>query len=284
MKTQLVAIPTTSGTGSEVTPFAVLKDGHRKISLIDECLLPDVAIIDAHLTRSLPADITGDTAFDALTHALEALVSTFSSDYTDGLALEALRLIFESLPETLKNPNNVLYRHKLHNAATLAGMAIGNASVGVNHALAHALGARFDIPHGRANGAFLLSTIEYNAQIPSKFVSIPCYPLWVADRKYARAAQFIGLTVEPIEGETEEAKGLRLVHKLRQAVYDLAKLAKQPLSIAELGIPLETYMAAIPELTEIAFSDMSIRTNPRYTLAPEVAQLFANAYAPRERP
>jgi acetaldehyde dehydrogenase/alcohol dehydrogenase len=284
MKTQLVAIPTTSGTGSEVTPFAVLKDGHRKISLIDECLLPDVAIIDAHLTRSLPPDITGDTAFDALTHALEALVSTFSSDYTDGLALEALRLIFESLPETLKHPNNVLYRHKLHNAATLAGMAIGNASVGVNHALAHALGARFDIPHGRANGAFLLSTIEYNAQIPSKFVSIPCYPLWVADRKYARAAQFIGLTVEPIEGETEEAKGLRLVHKLRQAVYDLAKLAKQPLSIAELGIPLETYMAAIPELTEIAFSDMSIRTNPRYTLAPEVAQLFANAYAPRERP
>ncbi|MFA6557298.1 MAG: iron-containing alcohol dehydrogenase, partial [Candidatus Obscuribacterales bacterium] len=233
---------------------------------------------------SLPPDITGDTAFDALTHALEALVSTFSSDYTDGLALEALRLIFESLPETLKNPNNVLYRHKLHNAATLAGMAIGNASVGVNHALAHAFGARFDVAHGRANAAFLLSTIEYNAQIPSKFVSIPCYPLWIADRKYARAAQFIGLTVDAIEGETEEAKGLRLVHKLRQAVYDLAKLANQPLSISELGIPLDTYMAAIPELTEVAFGDMSIRTNPRYTLAPEVAQLFASAYAPRERP
>jgi alcohol dehydrogenase class IV len=102
-------------------------------------------------------------------------------------------LIFEALPETLKNPNSIVYRHKLHNAATLAGMAIGNASVGVNHALAHALGARFDIAHGRANAAFLLSTIEYNSQIPSKFVSIPCYPLWVADRKYARAAQFIGL-------------------------------------------------------------------------------------------
>lgn len=286
MKTQLVAIPTTSGTGSEVTPFAVLKEGHRKISMIDECLLPDVAIIDANLTRSLPPDITGDTAFDALTHALEALVSTFSSDYTDGLALEALRLIFEALPETLKNPQSTLYRHKLHNAATLAGMAIGNASVGVNHGLAHALGARFDIPHGRANAAFLLSTIEYNSQIPSKFVSIPCYPLWVADRKYARAAQFLGLKEvdDGHIGDGADASRQRLVTALRRAIYDLGRLANQPLSVAELGIPLDVYEKALPELAEVAFADMSVRTNPRFALAPEVAQLFIAAYPPRQRP
>lgn len=283
MRTQLVAIPTTSGTGSEVTPFAVLKDGYRKISMIDDCMMPDVAIIDAHLTRSLPKDITSDTAFDALTHALESLVSTFSSDYTDGLALEALRLIFEALPETLKNPNNILHRHKLHNAATLAGMAIGNASVGVNHALAHALGARFDIPHGRANGVFLLSTIEYNAQIPSKFVSIPCYPLWVADRKYARAAQFIGLKVEK-HSDDELVERENLVLALRRAVYDLGKLAGQPLSVSELGIPLAAYEKAIPELAETAFSDMSIRSNPRYSLSPEIVGLFKSSYPPRVRP
>jgi acetaldehyde dehydrogenase / alcohol dehydrogenase len=285
MKTQLVAIPTTSGTGSEVTPFAVLKEGHRKISMIDECLLPDVAIIDANLTRSLPAAITGDTAFDALTHALEALVSTFSSDYTDGLALEALRLIFEALPETLKNPNSTLHRHKLHNAATLAGMAIGNASVGVNHGLAHALGARFDIPHGRANAAFLLSTIEYNSQIPSKFVSIPCYPLWVADRKYARAAQFLGLKeAEGPPGDSPDAVRYRQILALRRAIYDLGRQANQPLSVAELGIGQDVYEKALPELTAVAFADMSMRTNPRFALAPEVGQLFVSAYPPRQRP
>lgn len=248
------------------------------------------------MTKSLPKEITCDTAFDALTHALEALVSTFSSDYTDGLALEALRLIFEALPETLKNPNSIVYRHKLHNAATLAGMAIGNASVGVNHALAHALGARFDIAHGRANAAFLLSTIEYNSQIPSKFVSIPCYPLWVADRKYARAAQFIGLKDDaPAAGETPAtadattARGLAtinagLVHSLRRAVYDLGRLAGQPLSVSELGIPLEAYQAALPELVETALNDMSVRSNPRYTLVPEVLELFQSAYPPRQKP
>jgi len=285
MKTQLVAIPTTSGTGSEVTPFAVLKDGHRKISLIDESLMPNVAIIDAHLTRSLPPDITADTAFDALTHSLESLVSTFSSDYTDGLALEAFRLIYEALPEVLKNPNNVLHRHKLHNAATLAGMAIGNASVGVNHALAHALGARFDIPHGRANAVFLLSTIEYNARIPSKFVSIPCYPLWVADRKYARAAQFIGLRDEEGGGgENDEGSRARLIVALRRAIYDLGRMAKIPLSISELGISPEDLEKAMPELVETAFNDMSVRTNPSYTLAPEIVQLFISSYPPRQRP
>jgi acetaldehyde dehydrogenase / alcohol dehydrogenase len=281
--TQLVAIPTTSGTGSEVTPFAVLKDGKRKLSLVDECLLPNIAIIDANLTKSLPKDITVDTAFDALTHALEALASTFSSDYTDGLALEAMRLIFEALPETLKNPNQVLWRHKLHNAACLAGMAIGNASVGVNHGLAHSLGATFDIPHGKANGVFLLSTLEYNSQIPRKFMPTSTYPLWVADQKYARAAQFLGLVDEDAKnGETPSRE--KMCQLLRRAVYDLARLAGQPLSVSELGIPQEQYEQRIVELATGTFEDMSIRTNPALPLIPEVVNLLVNAYPPRERP
>lgn len=288
MKTQLVAIPTTSGTGSEVTPYSVLKQGKRKISLVDECLLPDVAIIDANLTRSLPQPITVDTAFDALTHGLEALVSTFASDYTDGLALESLRLIFEALPEILKNPQSVLYRHKLHNAATLAGMAIGNASVGINHAMAHAVGARFDIPHGRANAAFLLSTIAYNSRVPTKFVSIPCYPLWIADRKYARAAHFIGLNEkqerQDLSYEKDEAYRIRLITSLAQAIYDLGRLAGIPLSVGELGIDPEVYLESLPELTETAMRDLSLRTNPGYALPTEVAQLFFEALPIRQRP
>ena len=291
MKTQLVAIPTTSGTGSEVTPFAVLKDHdtHKKISLVDDCLLPTIAIIDANLTKELPKEITVDTAFDALTHALEALVSTLASDYTDGLALEAIRLIFEALPEVLKNPSNVLWRHKLHNASCLAGMAIGNASVGINHALAHSLGGIFDIPHGRANSIFLISTIAYNARIPRKFMCMSSYPLWVADQKYARAAQFLDLPydekAELKAGKSpEDAKRDALVKALQQAVWDLAKTCGQSLSISELGVDEQIFSDALPQLIRQAYEDISGRTNPSCPLIEEVQDLFVNAYPERERP
>ena len=293
VRTQLVAIPTTSGTGSEVTPFAVFKDNttHRKISLIDESLLPAIAIIDANLTKSLPMNITIDTAVDALTHALEALVSVLASDYTDGLALEAIRLIFEALPEVVKEPNNILWRHKLHNASCLAGMAIGNASVGVNHALAHSFGAQFDIPHGKANGIFLLSTLEYNSQIPRKFSCHSAYLHFVADKKYARAAAFIGLdgatqgnstVMDP--GELSQRKTKELIVALQRRVYDLLTSLGQPTSVEELGIAPEVYMQAVPALTAAAFEDMSGRTNPRMTLLTEIAELFQNSYKRRSRP
>ncbi|MFN8655423.1 MAG: bifunctional acetaldehyde-CoA/alcohol dehydrogenase [Candidatus Obscuribacterales bacterium] len=278
VRTQLVAIPTTSGTGSEVTPFAVLKDNHVKVSLVDETLLPDVAIIDAQLTKSLPRQLTADTAIDALTHGLESLVSIFSSDYTDGLALEAMRLVFEALPEAMKSGNNVLWRHKLHNAACLAGMAIGNASVGINHALAHALGAQFDIPHGRANGVFLLSTIDYNSDIPRKITPHSTYPDYVAEKKYARAAQFLGLTSSAQTPTSEQ------VMLLKRAVYDLLLSVGQPTSISELGITKEALETAMPALVQAAFEDMSVRTNPRAPQIDEVISLFAGAFAPRERP
>lgn len=270
------------------------KENNRKISLVDECMLPNWAIIDANLTKTLPKNITVDTAFDALTHALESLVSTFASDYTDGLALEAMRLIFEALPQALRNPNNLVWRHKLHNASTLAGMAIGNASVGINHALAHSLGAVFDVPHGRANGVFLLSTLEYNSCVPRKFMPTSTYSIWVADRKYARAAQFLGLSdpgPEPgeiapdaSEQEKEDARCRRLNLALRRAVFDLAKACDQPTSIFELGISEEAFEAALPSLVKSSFTDMSLRTNPSLPLLSEVQLLMVSAYPVRERP
>ncbi len=280
-KTQLVAIPTTSGTGSEVTPFAVLKDSnsHKKFSLVDESLLPDIAILDAQLTRSLPPNITIDTAVDALTHALEALVSIMSSDYTDGLALEAIRLIFEALPEAVKTGSNVVWRHKLHNAACLAGMAIGNASVGVNHALAHALGARFDIAHGKANSVFLLSTLEYNSVVPRKITPHSTHTHFVAPKKYARAARFLGLGDK--QADLSDAE---MVVLLRRAVYDLLTSLGQPVSIEELGIPVPDLLEAGPELVKTCFEDMSLRTNPRMALITDIKELFEKSYPKRQRP
>jgi acetaldehyde dehydrogenase / alcohol dehydrogenase len=280
-RTTLVAIPTTSGTGSEVTPFAVLKDpvSQTKYSLVDESLLPDVAILDAQLTRSLPPQITVDTAVDALSHALEALVSILSSDYTDGLALEAIRLIFEALPEAVKNGSNVVWRHKLHNAACLAGMAIGNASVGVNHALAHSLGARFDIPHGRANSVFLLSTLEYNSQIPRKITPHSTHTHFVAPKKYARAARFLGLDEKQAGLSDDE-----MVVLLRRAVFDMLSSLGQPLSLEELGIPAAELLKAGRELVKTSFEDMSLRTNPRLALLSDLEELYQKSYPRRLRP
>ncbi len=285
IKTQLIAIPTTSGTGSEVTPFAVFKDKrtHRKITVVDETLLPAVAILDANLTRSLPPAITTDTAVDALTHALESLVSILATDYTDGLALEAMRLIFEALPEAVADGSNVLWRHKLHNAACLAGMAIGNACVGVNHSLAHAFGASFNISHGRSNGVFLLSTLAYNSSVPTKFMPHSGYPLFVADKKYARAAQFLGL---PADGQPGGEKNAipHLVLALRRGIYDLLSGVGQPLSVEELGISRREFDAQLPGLVEAAVNDMSLHTNPRMPLLDEIVELYVSAYPRRSRP
>ena len=231
------------------------------------------------MTRSLPPQITIDTAVDALTHALEALVSILSSDYTDGLALEAIRLIFEALPEAVKNGSNVVWRHKLHNAACLAGMAIGNASVGVNHALAHSLGARFDIPHGRANGVFLLSTLEYNSQVPRKITPHSTHTHYVAPKKYARAARFLGLGTKD-----EQADDDQMVLLLRRAIFDLLSSLGQPMAIEDLGIPAADLLAVGKELVTASFEDMSLRTNPRMALIDDLKELYTKSYPSRVRP
>lgn len=174
-KAKMVAVPTTSGTGSEVTSFAVITDKKQNIKypLADYELTPDVAIVDPQFVLSVPKSVTADTGLDVLTHAIEAYVSVLASDYTDGLALQAIRLVFKYLKRAYDNGNDREAREKMHNASCIAGMAFTNAFLGINHSLAHKLGSAFHIPHGRANAILLPYVIEYNAQKPKKFATWP---------------------------------------------------------------------------------------------------------------
>ncbi|MGH9644034.1 MAG: iron-containing alcohol dehydrogenase, partial [Terriglobales bacterium] len=192
---RLIAISTTSGTGSEVTPFAVLtdKENGRKVTLADYSLTPDVAIVDPQFVMSMPKGLTADTGIDCLTHALEAGVSSYASPYTDCNAMQAIRLVFKYLPIAYENPRDEEARSMMHNAACIAAMAFSNASVGINHALAHAFGARFHIAHGRANALMLPHTIAYNAAVPAKFMPSPYTQGYVANKKYAMIADLLGL-------------------------------------------------------------------------------------------
>ena len=270
-RTKLVAIPTTSGTGSEVSPVCVISDrkDSLKISLFDYTLAPDIAIIDSELVKDLPLKSTADTAIDAFTHAIEAFVSIFSSDYTDALCLQAIKLINEYLPKVLQFPNNLEIRQKLHNAASMAGMAFSNASVGINHALAHALGAMYKIPHGRANAVFLLSTIDFNSGIPRKFMPFSNYKEYIAPEKYAQIAQMLGCTGTDIK---------ELISNLKEKVNDLLKKSGLPVRVSELGIKLDDYLASIPDLINKASNDLSLRTNPRIPIIEELEVILRNAY------
>ena len=185
--------PTTSGTGSEVSPAAVLTAGGRKLTLVDYSLVPDMAIVDPRLTLTMPPTLTADTGIDALTHALEAGVSIFASPYTDAFCMQALHLILDALPRACADGSDLAARTAMSNAATLAGLAFSNAFVGVCHALAHAVGARFGIAHGRANGIFLPHVLRYNAALPRKFMPAPGYTTYVAPEKYAQMAWVHGL-------------------------------------------------------------------------------------------
>ena len=273
-RARLIAISTTSGTGSEVTPFAVLTDkaAGRKVTLADYSLSPDVAIVDPQFVMSMPKGLTADTGIDCLTHALEAGVSILSSPYTDANALQALQLAFKYLPIAYENPGDEEARTMMHNAACIAAMAFSNAAVGVNHALAHAFGARFGVAHGRANALMLPHVIAYNAAVPSKFMPSPNQKGYVAHKKYAMMADLLGLG-----GETVEEKVQNLVAAIEQLLDQLAF----PRSIADLGISKEEFELAIPDLVRIAFEDPSWRSNPRMPLLTELAELFWSAYRGR---
>ncbi|OBI54886.1 bifunctional acetaldehyde-CoA/alcohol dehydrogenase [Mycobacterium sp. E787] len=263
-RVQLVAIPTTSGTGSEVSPAAVLTVRGKKETLVDYSLVPDLAIVDPVLTSSMPPKLTADTGIDALTHALEAIVSIFASPYTDALCAQAARLIFDALPRAYDDPGELSARTDMSNAATLAGLAFSNAFVGTNHALAHAVGARFGISHGRANGIFLPHVLRYNASLPSKFMPAPGYSAYVAPDKYAQLGQLIFGGHEP-----DECRG-RLFH----GVDDLLKRLDMPRSLREYGVEEEQFLAALPALAMTAFEDLSNRTNPRMPLVSEITALL----------
>ena len=271
-KAQLVAIPTTSGTGSEVTSFAVISDkkNNMKYPLADYELTPNIAIIDPQFVMSLPKSATADTGLDVLTHALEAYVSVMASDYTDGLAMKAIQLVFKYLPRAYKNgAEDAEAREKMHNASCMAGMAFTNAFLGLNHSIAHKIGGEYHVPHGRANAVLLPHVIKYNASTPSKFVSFPKYKKFIADEMYAEIAAFLGLPAKT----TEEG-----VQSLINAVIDLMKEVNEPLSFSECGIDEETYMRNVPDIANKAFEDQCTTANPKLPLVKEIEQIMIDAY------
>ena len=270
-KTKLVAIPTTSGTGSEVTSFAVITDKklNMKYPLADYELTPSVAIVDVDLVESLPKVQTADTGMDVLTHAIEAYVSNMASDYTDGLAEKATEIVFSYLEEAYNNGNNLLAREKMHNASTIAGMAFTNAFLGINHSLAHKIGAEFHISHGRTNAILLPYVIKYNATMPTKFVSFPKYEHYIADYKYSLLAKRIGIEFN----SPKEA-----VDKLIEKIKDLNKKLNIPKSFIEYGISENEFLSKIDSLADKAFEDQCTNTNPRLPLIEELKTIMVDAF------
>jgi acetaldehyde dehydrogenase / alcohol dehydrogenase len=265
-RVRLVAVPTTAGTGSEVSPAAVLTVRGRKVTLVDYSLVPDMAVVEPRLTLSMPPALTAATGVDALTHALEAYVSIFASPFTDAFCLQAIHLILAALPRAYADGADLQARTDMANAATIAGLAFSNAFVGVNHSLAHAVGARFGIAHGRANALFLPHVLRYNAAIPTKFMPAPGYSAYVAPEKYAQIAWVLGLS-----GHSEEIARERLFSR----VDELLQAVGMPRTVADLGIDPEEFRAAIDELAMAAFRDPSLRTNPRMPLVVELRELLA---------
>lgn len=271
LKAKFVAIPTTSGTGSEVTSFAVITDKNNNVKypFADYELTPDVAIIDPDLVLTLPKVLTADTGMDVLTHAIEAYVSNMASDYTDGLAEKAGELIHNYLLRAYENGSDKEAREKVHNASCIAGMAFTNAFLGINHSLAHKLGGEFHIAHGRCNAILLPYVIRYNASKPTKFVSFPKYEYYIANEKYANFARKIGLSVE----DTEDG-----VEKLINMVNTMNEKLGIPKSFKEYGIDEETYMNKLDNLANNAFEDQCTTANPRLPLVTELKKILIDAY------
>ena len=269
---RLVAIPTTAGTGSEVSPAAVLTVGDRKVTLVDYSLVPDMAIVEPRLTVTMPPAVTADTGVDALTHALEAAVSIFGSPYTDAFAMQAVNLILRNLPQAYTEGTDMEARTAMANAATIAGLAFSNAFVGVCHALAHAVGARFGVAHGRANGIFLPHVLRYNAALPSKFMPAPGYTAYVAPEKYAQIAYVFGLG-----GHSREERRARLFERVDELLDEVGI----PPGLEQAGVPRDEYEAALPELARAAFMDPSVRTNPRIPMVAELVELLRAGYEGR---
>ncbi|WP_302926460.1 bifunctional acetaldehyde-CoA/alcohol dehydrogenase [Holdemania filiformis] len=271
-KSKLVCIPTTSGTGSEVTPFAVItdKEENKKYPLTDYSLTPTVAIVDPALTMSLPASITADTGMDVLTHATEAYVSTLASDFTDGLALQAIKMVFEYLPRAVANgKNDPEAREKMHNAATLAGMAFANAFLGMNHSLAHKIGAEFHVPHGRTNAILLPYVIRYNGTKPEKPGVWPKYNYYKADEKYAELARLIGLKFNTVEeGVIAYAK----------ACADLGADCGIKMSFKEQGLDAKAWDAAKEKIAYLAYEDQCSPANPRVPMVNDMIEILRASY------
>ncbi len=270
-KCKMVAIPTTSGTGSEVTSFAVITDKklNKKYPLADYELTPDVAIVDPDLVMSLPKSVTADTGMDVLTHALEAYVSNMASDFTDGLAEKAVQLVLENLENAYNDGTNKQAREKMHNSSTIAGMAFTNAFLGVNHSIAHKIGAEFHLPHGRINAILLPYVIRYNSSRPSKFVSFPKYEYFIADKKYATIAKKAGLKADTVE------EG---INSLIERIKELNNNLNIPKSFKEAGISEDEFLSKVDMLADRAFEDQCTTANPRVPLVSEIKQILLDSY------
>ena len=276
-KAYFIAVPTSAGTGSEVTPFAVITDESTgvKYPLADYELLPNMAIIDADMHMNAPKGLTSASGIDAVTHALEAYASVMATDYTDGLALRALKMIFEYLPRAYDNgPNDPVAREKMANAATLAGMAFANAFLGVCHSMAHKLGAFHHLPHGIANALLIGEVMRFNAaEVPTKMGTFSQYDHPHTLARYAEVADYLG-----VGGESDEEK----LENLIKAVEELkVKIGIKP-TIRDYGIDEHDFLDRLDDMVEQAFDDQCTGANPRYPLMSEIKEMYLNAYYGKE--
>lgn len=252
-KVRLIAIPTTSGTGSEVTAFAVISDKEKNVKypLRDDAMMPDVALLDPELIVSVPASVTADTGMDVLTHAIEAFVSTKHCDFGDAFAKKAISLVFGYLPEVVKCGEDRFARERIHNASCMAGVAFNSTSLGLCHSMAHAMGARFHISHGRSNAMLLAHVIVYNGVSAAK--------------RYVELADLLDISCS-----TDQAAVLGLARKVTQ----LCRKVGIPAKAEQLGISREEFRNAIPEMAETALADPCTETNPRKPTKREIEELY----------
>lgn len=272
---QLVCIPTTSGTGAEVTPFAVISDpdAGKKYPLADYALTPTVAIVDPVLTSKMPASLAADSGFDALTHATEAYVSVYANDFTDGMALQAIRLIFDNLAQSVNgdpsDPATRDAREKMHNAGTIAGMSFGNAFLGIVHAMAHVVGSTYHLVHGRTNATLLPHVIRYNGTVPTKLTSWPKYEHYVAPERFQQIAQMLGLPAStPAEG----------VESYALAVEALRSKVGIPASFQAQGVVEQEFIGRLDEVAMGAYEDQCAPANPRMPMIEDMKDLMTAAY------
>ena len=275
-KAIFVAVPTTAGTGSEVTPFAVITDEKtgEKYPLADYELMPTMAICDVELMLDIPPRLTAYAGFDALSHAIEAVGSVVASDYTNGLAMEAISLLMEYLPRAYRlGRGDILAREKVANAATMSGMAFANAFLGVCHSMAHKLGARWHLPHGMANSLLLIEVMKFNATpVPEKMGTFPQYAYPDCLARYARVARVIGC-----KGETDEELFAELLKKIEelQSLLEIPKTIKE--AIGENGTEQE-FLDGLDAMSRDAFDDQCTGANPRYPLVKEIRDMYLRAY------
>ena len=275
-KAKLVCIPTTSGTGSEVTPFAVISDkkNNKKYPLADYSLTPTIAIIDPEFTMSLPRSVTADTGMDVLTHATEAFVSTMASDYTDGLAIQAIKMVFSYLKPSYEDGKfDPEAREKMHNASCLAGMAFANAFLGIAHSMAHKLGAYYHIPHGRLVAILLPHVIRYNGTKPTKLSTWPKYNYYKADEKYQMLASLLGL-----KASTKEEG----VESYAKACGNLAREIGIKMNLESQGVDREDYMSKVEEIAYLAYEDQCSPANPRVPVVEDMIEILKNIYDTKE--